>query len=66
MNASPTGIGMHRLLKAQCYILELIIVTKSGFNEAPPTKKPSMSFLAASSTQLPLFTDPDENEEIRE
>ena len=40
------------------YCLALTICTNSGFKEAPPTKKPSMSGLAANSLQLAAVTDP--------
>ena len=36
-----------------------MIWMKSGFNEAPPTKNPSMSGLPASSRQLAAETDPE-------
>lgn len=40
------------------HILALIICTKSGFREAPPTKKPSISFSLANSLAFPAVTDP--------
>lgn len=36
----------------------LIILTKSGFNDAPPTKKPLMSGIVYSSSQLSVVTEP--------
>jgi hypothetical protein len=44
--------------------LALTIVIKSGFNEAPPTKKPSMSGFVPRSLQLPALTDPEKTTDI--
>lgn len=43
----------------ELYLAELQMVTKSSpLSDAPPTRKPSMSSMAASVSQLPAFTDP--------
>jgi len=38
---------------------------KSGFNEAPPTRKPSTSGCFANSSQLPAVTDPINNAKLK-
>ena len=38
--------------------MALIIVTKSGFNDAPPTKNPSISGQVANSLQFEALTEP--------
>ncbi len=40
------------------YCVALMILTKSGLREAPPTREPSMSGQAASSRQFSAVTDP--------
>lgn len=42
----------------QIHFFALIISMNSGFNEAPPTKNPSISFSLANSLALPPVTEP--------
>ena len=46
------------LLVMTSYPFALMIVMKSGFSDAPPTRKPSMSGCFASSLQLSADTEP--------
>ncbi len=46
---------------ANVYDLALMIWLKSGLSDAPPTRKPSMSGLVASSLQFPADTEPVNN-----
>ena len=40
------------------YCVAFTILTKSGFNDAPPTRDPSISLQAAKSRQFPAVTEP--------
>lgn len=60
----PDGAGLcsERGLAAAVksfYALALMISINSGLREAPPTRKPSMSFWAASSLQVAPVTEPE-------
>lgn len=50
-------MGEHIFYKIYC--LALTIWTKSGFKDAPPTRKPSTSGFFASSLQFAAVTDPE-------